>query len=252
MINVRRRNPLARLTYAHPRLERIACISEAVAGHFRRRGFAAGRLTVIHKGVDPAWFTPAPLSRAALGIPDGAAVAVFTGAIRPIKGVPVVLEALRRIPAGHDLHLLLVGARRDPEVERLAAQPDLRPRVHFTGWRRDAASLAGGCDMIVMPTLGNVEGLGKSVLEAMAQGVPAVVSNGGGLIEIVVDGESGLTVPTANVEAWAQALTRLVQDAALRGRLAAGARRRIEEHFHVRRMAEAYLALLSPGAASGP
>jgi glycosyltransferase involved in cell wall biosynthesis len=103
------------------------------------------------------------------------------------------------------------------------------------------------------------EGISNSLVESMALGVPVVATAGGGTDEVVEDGVSGLLVPSGDAAAAAGALARLLDDAALRERLAAGARRKVTEAFGLERflrehqdLYESVLAAAPDGAPASP
>ncbi|NLG33942.1 MAG: glycosyltransferase family 4 protein [Lentisphaerae bacterium] len=239
--HLHRWDPASRLSYLNPRVNAIVCVSDAVRRYLRRFDIPDSRLNVIWKGHDPAWYSPAPRAALAeLGIPPDAVTVVFTGNMRPVKGADVLLDAVRDIdPAAESLHLLLFGEIRDRHLKKEVGR---HPHIHFLGFRPDAAALAGACDIAVMPSIER-EGLPKAVLEAMAQGIPPVVTDVGGMPELVEDGISGLVVPPRDAPALRNALLALARDPPLRRRLGAGARARIDGPFHFRHTADKTLAL---------
>jgi glycosyltransferase involved in cell wall biosynthesis len=240
MGHLHRYDPASWFSYLHPRLDTIVCVSDAVRRYLQTFHLPDDRLNVIWKGHDPSWYSPAPRDAlAAFGIPHDATVACFTGNIRPVKGVDILLDAFATIPPHHGLHLLILGDVRDPSIARRIGN---LPHVHFAGYRSDAPALAGACDISVMPSIER-EGLPKATLEAMAQGVPAVVSNVGGLPELVEHEVSGLVVPPRDPSALRTALLRLAGDAALRARLGAAARERIAGPFHIQHTIDKTYAL---------
>ena len=83
-----------------------------------------------------------------------------------------------------------------------------------------------------MPSIAR-EGLAKAAIEAMSKGVATIVTNVGGLPELVLDGVCGLVIPPSNPDAIADAILRLSNDTNLRNTLAASAPQRIQEHFHI-------------------
>lgn len=228
-----RLDPASWLTYLNPRIDRIICVSEAVRAYLLEKGIPAGRLVTIYKGHDVLWYQPeSRADLASLGIPPGAFVVGFTGNVRPVKGVEYLLGAARLLPRDSAAHFLIVGHTPDGALPRLAADPAIRERVHLTGFRSDAAALAGACDAYVMPSVAR-EGLPRGVIEAMCQSVPPIVSNVGGLPELVQHEQSGLVVPPRDSRALAEAIGRLAADRELARRLGANARRRIEEQFNI-------------------
>lgn len=236
-------DPASRLTYLHARVDAIVCVSDAVREYLATVRVPAAKAVTIRKGHDVAWYaseSPADLSE--WGLPAGAFVAGCVANMRHVKGAHVLLQAMRLVPAAEPLHALFIGQVRDEEIEKLQRDPLLRGRIHFAGFRPDATRLMSAFSVAVMPSLER-EGLPKSVVEAMAQGVPAIVSSAGGLPELVADGVCGLVVPVGDARALADALLRLVHDAALRREMGRAARLQIETRFNIRRTVDETLAL---------
>lgn len=229
-------DPASWLTYLHPRLARIVCVSDAVESYLRDDiRIPQERVTRIYKGHDPAWYDGPPervATRAELGLPADAPVIGFVGRMRPVKGVDVLIRALDALPAS--AHLLLVGEVADPDLERLAAEtPERRARIHFAGPSTNVLGLLDLCDMFVMPSVSR-EGLPRAAIEAMCRRRPVVASAVGGLPELLDHGNCGLVVPPRDPAALAAALRRLLDDPDLRRRLGEAGRKQIETNFHVR------------------
>jgi glycosyltransferase involved in cell wall biosynthesis len=233
MGHLSRLDPASWFTYLNPRVNRILCVSDAVRHYLLGMGIPGDRLTTIYKGHDTAWYAGGPPpDLAEFGIGPGAFVVGFTGNIRPVKGVDVLLRALARVPPPLGVHVLLVGEVRDRRIRRLASDPAIRAAVHLAGFRRNAAALAGACDAFVMPSVSR-EGLPRAVIEAMAQGVPPIVSDVGGMPELVVDGECGLVVPPRDPDALAQAIGTLAGNRDRAGTIGRKAQDRIRTHFNI-------------------
>ena len=128
------------------------------------------------------------------------------------------------------------GELRD-ELEQLAEGT----RVRFLGMRDDVPELLASFDVFAFPSL--FEGLCLAVIEAQAAGIPVVATPVGGIRETVVDGETGLLVPTEDPPALAAAIRRLLEDRPAAEAMAAEARRRVRERFSIERMVDATLAL---------
>lgn len=243
-------NPADWLTYLHPRLSRIMCVSEAVRVSLLAMKLPERRLATIYKGHDIAWYA-GDTSRAALceiGIPDKALIVGCNANMRPVKGVDVLLEAARLLPTDGSLHYLLVGEVRDPAVQKLAQLPHLRSIVHLPGYRSDGTALMRACDIFVMPSRAR-EGLPKALIEAMAGARPVIASNVGGIPEVVRSGTDGLLVPPEEPSALAAAIERLAKEPALRQSLGENARKRIENAFSVGASVDRLIALYSEIAA---
>lgn len=243
-------DPAAWMTYLHPRLDGIVCVSQAVE-RYLRRFHPHARTRTIYKGHDVAWYAYAARpARSEFGIPDGAFVVGFTGSLRPVKGIDVLLKAFARLPLSRDIHALLVGDVVDKRLAALAAAPALADRVHMTGYRTDAAAIAGICDAFVMPSIAR-EGLPRAVIEAMAQGVPPIVTRVGGLPELVQDGDCGIVIAPSDPGALADAILALAGSAETRHRLGDAARRRIRDQFAIDATVTELLAFFSELSACG-
>ncbi len=243
MGHLHRLDPASWLTYFHPALDRIVCVSEAVRQYLLEKGLPPDRLVTIYKGHDPAWYRgEAGPTRADLGIPNDRFLVGCAAALRPVKGIEYLIRSLDHLPPDLPAALLLIGEVRDARIRRLADAPHTRDRVHLLGYRADAPAILGQCDAAAMCSVER-EGLPRAMIEAMAQGVPGVVTRVGGMPELVQDGVSGLVVPPRNAEAIAEAIRRLAADAALRRRMGAAAAERIRTEFHIARTVEAWAAL---------
>jgi len=253
--SLNRLDPMAWLSYLNPRVNRIVCLSDGVRRSLLARGLAPGRLVTVYKGHDPAWYAGLAAPELGLfGIPPSAFVVGCAASMRPLKGVDVLIRALARLPAGHNVHLLLIGEVRDRRVAQLARSAACRERVHLTGYRSDAPALLGRCHVAVMPSRSR-EGLGKAVIEAMAQAVPAIVTRVGGLPEVVEDGVCGRVVPPDDPGALAAAILEMAGDPGLRREFGRNARRRIEQRFHIDDTQQRMMAVLGEaagGVAPGP
>lgn len=256
--HLHRWDPAAWLTYLHPRLARIVCVSDAVLAHLRDDvGIAPSRLTRIHKGHDPTWYDglpEEPVTRAGLGLPGDAQVVGFVGNMRPVKGVDGLIRAMDRLSP--QVHLLLAGEVADQRLPRLAAEtPARRARIHFLGPSTNILGLLDLFEVFVMPSIAR-EGLPRAAIEAMCRRRPVVASAVGGLPELLDNGNCGRLVPPRNPLALAGAIGSLLADESLRRRLGDAGRRQIETRFHIRETIAQTLALhrelLRPAPESRP
>ena len=229
--HVNRWDPGAWLKWYNPRVDHIVCVSEAVRADLLRSGIRPERLTRIYKGHDLTWYEGLPaVDLQTFGIPAGAFVVGCSASMRPVKGADVLVRTMGKLRGHPAIHCLLVD-----ELE-------LADRVHLAGYRSDAPAVIGACDIVVAPSRGR-EGLTKSVIEAMAQGRPAIVTTAGGLPEMVDDGESGFVVPIDDVDALADRIERLFGDRELVSDMGHRARNRVAERFAVEKTVEETLAL---------
>lgn len=240
--HLNRLNPASRLSYLNSRIDRIVCASKAVKDFLLGLRIPESRLCVIYKGHDPAWYEPHERDELAeMGVPIDGLLIGCAARIRPLKGVPVLLQAMALLPADANVHVVLAGDLDDSRVSRLAEAPACRGRVHILGRRDDAPSVMGACDVFAMPSLRR-EGLPRALIEAMAQGVPAIVSDVGGMPELVHNGEQGIVVPPGDSRALADAILRLA-DANVRKEMGRRAREQVATQFSLDRTIERTFAL---------
>ncbi len=212
----------------------ICAVSGSVADVLRER-FPRLAPVVIPDG----WAAPQPDLAAAAEIRQRCGASVLIGCVSALeasKGVAVLIEAARRLlPQQESTAVLVIGDGRDADALRSDAAG--MERLTFTGFVPNVEDYLAAMDICVLPSLR--EGLGSVILEAMAQGVPVIASDTGGIPELVVDDVTGLLVPPGDPHALAARLAELAGDPVRRSRLADEARRRISG-LHVGAMAEHY------------
>ncbi|HSU91500.1 MAG TPA: glycosyltransferase family 4 protein, partial [Sporolactobacillaceae bacterium] len=205
-------------------------------------------VTIIPSGVDCERFRPPSAderarARARFEISDGEIAIVAVGALEARKGHRFLIEAI----AAHGdssvaLRCLIAGdGSIRADLEREIAALGCAARVAMLGRIEDPRELLWAADIFAMPSL--KEGLGVAALEAMACGVPAIVSAVGGLREVVEHDDSGILVEPARADEIGAAIARLASSAELRSRMAVAARQRVERNFSMTTMAERTLAL---------
>lgn len=234
---------LDRIKYA-PGADRVLCVSERVREVLLGDGLPADRLVVVPDGIDLASYRDAEPTdaRERLGIPEDAWLIGTVGHLDRSKGHHHLVDALLLLSTEHrDAHLVLVGdgpARRD--LDRQVGETGLGRRVTFAGFRDDVPEILRALDVFAFPSTS--EGLGSSVLEAMAAGTPVVATTAGGIPEAVRDGEDGLLVPPGDAQALADALVRVRADPAATARRRVSARERAEDRYGADRMVAGTLA----------
>ena len=226
-------------------IDRIVCVSEAVRDVLRRDGLEDARLRVVRSAVDPDRIRRAPPVevRALLEVPPSARIVLAVGALVPHKGHRHLVEACPKLVAAvPDVHVVIAGeGPLRSSLEELARALWVAPRVHLVGRVDGVEGWLPSADVFCMPSV--EEGLGTSVLDAMAAGVPVVGTRAGGIPEMVRDGVEGLLVAPADPEALAAALLRLLLAPAARARTGAAPVRRVDDAFRVDRMVSETLAV---------
>ena len=255
-MTVSRSNNLgAGLRYAvFRRCDGFVAISPALETTCERAGMSRERVRLIPQGVDVGLYSPVHdrrRLRAQLGLPAAGQLVVFVGSLIRRKGIDVLLDAWSRVcDAGLDAHLLLVG--RDEfgadtrSTEFLSAQlarvtPEAAVRVHRFGVRSDVHRLLQASDLFVFPS--RREGFGTVMAEAMACGLPSVVTELPGITDFIfgVGDRRGVVVPPEDPDTLASAVAALLGDRARAERVGRAAREDAVERFDIERIAEDYL-----------
>ena len=194
------------------------------------------KITVIPHGCHRLLFEQAGarpvMTRQELGIPDDRRVILFFGLIKRYKGLDVLLQAFETIRSRCDKVMLLIAGpiAGDPEVHRrystllanYSSDDSVRVRTGYVPLDQ-VASYFSAADLVVLPYLkASQSGV---LLAAYAAGKPVVVTDTGGLSEVVRNGDSGLVVPPNNAQAIAEASITILNDRALRERLGREAKR---------------------------
>jgi len=187
---------------------------------------------VIPLGVDLDTFDPDNVKPA---VPDcidpTCPIVLFVGRLNYYKGVEHLVDAA----AGIDAELLVVGnGPRRESLERRAVSADVSDQVHFLGKVSDETlhRCYSAADLFVLPSVEPSEAFGIVQLEAMAYETPVVNTDlPSGVPWVSKDGETGLTVPPADPDALAEAVSTLLSDQKLRQRFARAARERVEDRF---------------------
>ncbi|MCC7448925.1 MAG: glycosyltransferase family 1 protein [Anaerolineae bacterium] len=213
------------LRYIHNGCHRTLVPSRATMHELRSWGFR--RLRLWERGVDVQRFTPARRStawreRLLAGRDDRRLLVLYVGRMAREKH----LETLREIAREPGIALTLVGGGNyQPTIQRLLADTD----TYFTGYLigDDLANAFAAADVFVFP--GPTETFGQVVLEAMASGLPVVVSDRGGPQTLIVDGVSGCVCPMGDASAFADRVRCLRDDPALRQHMGQAARRAAEQ-----------------------
>lgn len=224
-----------------------------------RLGVPRERLRVVPHGLDPSLLEPVAEEEVArvrqrydLG-PRWIAYPVIT---YPHKNHRVLVEAFARLATVHpDLHLVLPGGvgPAEGEVAAAIAAHDHRDRIHRLGRvpRADLDALLAGAVAVAFPS--RYEGFGNAALEAMALGTPVVAADATALPEVV--GEAGDLVGPDDVEGWAAALGRILDDPDRAARMAAAGRARARGRTGLasaRELAAAYRDAATAGGGGGP
>lgn len=224
---------------------RIIANSNWVAGKAAASGAPREKLTVIYEGVEipPPGAAMRHADRLRWAIGEDDRLLGCAGVLLEDKGQEWVIRALGQLRAEFpNVKLLLAGEGPDrARLQSIAGELQLQDAVIFAGFVKDVDSFYRAIDVFVFPAL--FEGLGTSLLAAMAHGVPSVTYFGCALGEIVENGKSGLQVEPRNPEALADALQKIMRDPKFASAMALEGRHRVECMFSADQMVEETLRL---------
>jgi glycosyltransferase involved in cell wall biosynthesis len=231
-------------------------ISTAIADEFRRGRVPDRKITLIYNGIDLSIYRAGVDAdeqrslRAKLGLPADATLLTYTGKLNRGKGLEHLLKAMVDLVAQRpDLHLVLVGAGGhmylsvEEPLMQFTREHGLNDRVTFTGYRTDVADFLRASDLFVMPS--EMEALCISLIEALACGLPSVACHVGGIPDVARHETEALLVAPADPAALRDAISRLLDDAALRERLVEAGRTRVAERFDIHAVAAQHEALFT-------
>lgn len=218
------------------------CVSQAVADFSINEGrLSPDKVCVIPNAVDFRLFAEAePVDRPTLGTPPDAPLILFVGRLDPQKAPFVLLEAFKCLLAQHtECQLLIVGdGVLRKTISQWVTEKELDGNIHLLGWRPDVPQLLKSANCLALPSLW--EGMPNIVLEAMASGLPVVVSQVEGTAELIQHGETGLLAKPGSVEELKTALDAILNDAGLSKRLSERAQQIVADRFTFSKMIDAY------------
>lgn len=218
------------------RVDRYLTLTAGNAEELAAVGLGSVPVTQVPNGVDTAAFAPTPPERRpelrrelGLGTPSG--LLAFVGRLDEAKNLDGLLRAWAKAASGlPDAALALVGdGPQRRELEALAAGLGLGDGVLFLGQREDVPAVLAAADGFVLAS--HSEGMPNALLEAMAAGLPSLVTAVGAVPEMIDHGVQGLLVPPGDEAALAEGMARLLGDASGAAAMGAAARARaLERH----------------------
>ncbi len=214
-------NLITRKKYYHKSIRRVLCVSQFVANVLIHWGMPRSQLEVVYDGIDLDRFDKQDRNqlRQLLGTSKETPLVGYIGALTSEKNVVTLFKAVAQLKLDYPtLQLVLIGeGPLRAQLEKYSQQLAIHRCIHWLGFREDVAKLLPGLDILVLPS--QVEGLGTTLLDAMAARVAVVASNTGGIPEIVLDRETGLLAPPAQTDVFAQQIKCLLDQPAFRQQL---------------------------------
>ena len=236
-------NALSRWKYRQ--VDCFVCASDAIRAMLVADGVPAVRAVTVHEGIDLGRVEAAPVAdlHAELWLPHHAPLVGNVAALVPHKGQRHLIEAaaivIQKVP---DARFVIAGeGELRPQLERLIKERHLEKHVFLAGFRPDILSVHKAFDIFVMSSI--TEGLGTSLLDAMACGKPIVATTAGGVPEVVADGRTGILVPPRDHETMAAAIVKLLTEETARAETGAAGLARVRTLFSAERMVQDTLAV---------
>lgn len=237
-------DPTSYFTYLSPHIDAIIGNSNFVYSHVKKQLFGKKKVKAVRifKGYNPDWFVNSKSKDLSeFGIEKDAIVVCLVGNHRKVKGTKYFLESSHHLSTEKKVHYLLIGDETDNEFfQNMKNKSPLKDRIHLLGRRNDVVSILKSVDIYVQTSL--EEGFGRAISEAMSVGKPIVMTNAGGCTELI-DKNSGIIVPLRDSKAIGEAISKLVNDDALRIEMGKNAKERIKTVYHIDRTIEDTLNL---------
>lgn len=229
-------------------IHRFVSVSQSLAAAVAEQGLInPAKTSVIYNGIDTARYhrAPAALLHTRLGLPPEALLAVSIGNVRPAKGYDILIDAAAQLIDRYpELHFVIAGHIKQSLMQQLEARMAARgvaSRMHFIGFVDDTAEVLSDADLFVLSSTS--EGFSISTVEALASGLPMVVTRCGGPEEIVTPDHDALMVPPGDAQALADGIDRLLSNADLKQRLAGNGRHTAQTRFDIQAMLDQYQAI---------
>jgi L-malate glycosyltransferase len=210
--------PLSSFKYNHPRIIKIICVSNAIKDIMLADVQDKSKLEVVHSGIDLSKFSikKTNVLREEYGLDSEILLIGNVAALAPHKDYPTFVRTAKRvIESGINAKFFAIGEGPSRKLVELAiAENGMENHIILTGFRDDIPTILPELDIFLITS--STEGLGTSVIDAQAAGVPVVATAAGGIIEIIQNEKNGLVAPVENDELLAEAVIKLAKDPALR------------------------------------
>ena len=243
-------NPLNYFKFFHPRIDYAVCNSEEIRKKFLAVPFyKESKAITIIKGHNVDWYADTiPYDiRTELCLSQKSLLFVTVANNRGVKGIPVLLKAMKLIDRDAEIDLLIIGNKmeRSP-IPHLIKNSGQVSKIHLLGYRKDALNIVAASDSIICPSTGS-EALTKSVVEAMSLGVVPIISDIPGNKPLVDDNVNGFIFRNRNFEELAQRMMDIYRNKHVLSDFGTAAKRKIQRDVNrddtVRRYSEFYMRI---------
>jgi len=245
--------PISRNYFARLRWDaasRIVAISKWSAERVVRSGIPEGKVAIVYEGMEiPARPTDEQRAkaRAQWNISGEAPLLGCVGVLSPDKGQEWLIRTLTELRKKFPTAKLLLAGDGPCRVrlQKLAQEVGVGDAVTFAGFVSDVESVYMALDVFLLPSF--FEAQSNALMSAMAYAIPSIAFNLGGPAEIIEDGQSGLLVEPAKVEALARAVAKLLENSTFAGELGENGRKRIERFFSADKMVDEMIRVYQVG-----
>lgn len=244
---VKKTDPLHRFLYG--RLQGTFAISNYIKGSiFNTCPVPENEVHIVPPGISLDDFNPNLYDKNAvrkdLGISEDVILVGMAGRMSPGKGHEEFLRAAKKLVADHEINFrfLIVGGASYGEsefelnIKNLVHELELDSVVQLTGFRKDIPRIMSALDILAFPS--HEESFGLTLTEAMAMKLPVVATGNAGVLDIVLDNETGILVPQKDYQALANGILRLSRDKSIRKKFGEAGRKRVENMFSIQAVVE--------------
>lgn len=213
-----RKSILSKKKYNHPAIKKIISVSKAVQGILAPDIEDSSKLTVVHSGIDLSKFNKGNtgILHQELQLPTTTKIIANIAAIAPHKDYFTFVDAAAIIHQRHpDTFFLIIGGDGGERtaIEQYIEEKKLTESIQLLGFRRDIPSIFPEIDVLLYTS--KEEGLGTTLLDALACGVPIVTTNAGGIPEFLTNEKNGLIVPVGDAQKLANGVSTILCETSL-------------------------------------
>ncbi len=234
------RNFLSRWKYNHPRIKRIITVSDKIREVVTPVLSQQAKCVTIHSGIDTSRFNPGhdkKILRELMHASPGEILIGNTSALAAHKDYYTFVKTCEwAVNNGLRAKFGIIGeGPEEHNIRRYIRSKHLEECIIMTGFRNDISQLLPAMDIFLMTSV--TEGLGTSILDAFAAGVPVVATRAGGIPEMVIHGQTGLLANPGDFKTLGEHLLRLISEPDLREKLVTNASRLLQEEYTMEIMA---------------
>lgn len=237
-------NFFSKWKYNHQRIKKIICVSDKIREIVGRSLNHPEKCVTVYDGVDLERFAGKGVRsvvRKELGIADDEIIIGNIAAIAPHKDYFTFLDTVTILTGKIKANYFIAGeGPLKSEIEKRISALHLEKEVFMLGFRKDLENVFA--DLSVLLYTSKEEGLGSTLLDAMAYGLPIVTTEAGGIPEIVMNGFNGLTAPVGNPQKLSEQVMLMLTDHSLREKLISNGKKFVKD-FSKQKMAERTLEI---------